>query len=97
MDDHLLIAGLSGLCFKENVVAISCNSAMQCRGQVHGKGGGENVQLLAGRVQEAILRGWTNKSYVVTLIVPWTSIRVTGGPFSLWRMAQGMGGKVFWE
>jgi len=28
MEDHLLIAGLSELCFKENVVALGCNSAM---------------------------------------------------------------------
>lgn len=29
MDDHVLIAGLSELCFKENVMALGCNSPMQ--------------------------------------------------------------------
>jgi len=70
MDDHLLIAGLSELMFKENVVALGCNSAMQFRGHGNGSGGGEGVQLLAGRVEEAVLRGWKNRSYGVTLIVP---------------------------
>jgi len=98
MDDHLLIAGLSELSFKENVVAIGCNSAMQFRGQMYGRGGGEKVQLLTGRVEEAVLRGWTNRSFGITLIVPvnidrshWGAIfAVADGP------GTGMGGKVFW-
>jgi len=70
MEDHLLIAGLAELCFKENVVALGCNSAMQFEGTINGKGGGKDVHLLAGRVEDAVLRGWTNRSYGVAMIIP---------------------------
>jgi len=40
IDDHLLAAGLSESCFKENVVALGCNSGMQFHGQLHERGAG---------------------------------------------------------
>jgi len=43
---------------------------MQFRGQVDGSSGRVKIHLLAAKLEEVVKRGWKNRLYGVTLILP---------------------------